>query len=190
MKKYKPYESVFMESFIQDLKKSIQELYNILSQNNINFTIIGGAARNEYGVKKITEDVDILVDAKDKEKMKKLPIGYIKELSKGTTRVFSLHEPKTKVEVIYTGEISGDGIHGLVYVDPKKVSERHNGIPFLTLKNLVMYKLSAARHKDYADVQELIKVNKLKRNYADKFRVDLKNKYIELYDETKNERDI
>lgn len=186
----KKYQSFYMESFIKDLKKAIKALTDLLKEYNINFTIIGGAARSEYKVRKITEDIDIVVSKKDKDKMKKIPIGLMRDVSKGRAKVFHLHQPKTKVEVIYEGEISGDGITGLVYISPEKISELHNDIPFITLKNLVMYKLSAGRLKDFADVQELIKANKLKRDYADKFREDLKDTYIELFDMTKNERNM
>lgn len=182
MKKYK---SQFMESYIKDMWKVIKELSSILKQKGINFTYIGGVARNQYKYPVTTEDIDILVDKKDLDKMKNLPIGFIKELSNGRAKSFQLHDPKTKIDVIYTGEISGDGIKGLKYINPEKISKKINGESFITLKNLIMYKLSSGlyghRYKDFGDIQGLIKANNLPENYADDFRTDLKKKYIEIW---------
>jgi len=182
----KRHKSQFMETYISELWVALKAIATLLKSNGIRFTIIGGAARNQYGYSKITEDVDLLIDRDDKEKMLNLPIGFIRELSHKRGKVFSFHNPKTKVEVIYTGEISGDGVNGLKYVDPAKVSNNIKGIPFLALKYLIMYKLSSgiygkARFKDFDDVYELIRINKLPENYAKDFRKDLYNKYIELW---------
>ena len=53
-----------------------------------------------------------------------------------------------------------------------------------------MYKLSSGmygnRYKDFDDIQQLILRNKLKRDYADSFREDLREKYAQLFDEIKN----
>ena len=186
MKKYKSIESQFMETFVRDLWKSLTNLTSILNKEKINFTVIGGAARNQYGVSAITEDIDILVDVRDKEKMQNLPIGYIRDVSNKKAKVFSLHEPKTKIEVIYTGEEAGSTGSQIYYIDPKKISKKIKNVPFLTLENLIRYKLGSGlygkgRLKDFADVIELIKANKLSISYADSFREDLRIKYVELW---------
>jgi hypothetical protein len=190
----KRHKSKFMESYISDLWQSLKNITNVLKDRDINFTIIGGAARNQYGYAKITEDVDILVAKKDKDKMLSLPIGFIKELSKGRGKVFSLHNPKTRIEVIYSGEISGDGINGLMYENPKLVSTTIKGVPFLTLEKLIEYKLSSGiygnRMKDFVDIMELIKRNKLPEDYAKYFREDLYIKYKELWKMSKEEKSL
>ena len=186
------YKSQFMESYISELWQSLKNIANLFRDHDINFTIIGGAARNQYGVEKITEDIDILVAKRDKEKMLKLPIGFIKELSKGRGKIFSFHNPKTRIEIIYSGEISGDGINGGMYENPKLVSNDINGIPFLTLEKLIEYKLSSGiygkRMKDFVDIMELLKINKLPEDYAKYFRKDLYIKYTELWKESKEEK--
>jgi predicted nucleotidyltransferase len=183
-----------MESYISELWQSLKNIANLLKDRDINFTIIGGAARNQYGVKKITEDVDILVAKKDKEKMLKLPIGFIKDLSKGRGKIFSFHNPKTRVEIIYSGEISGDGINGIAYENPKLISNDIKGIPFLTLEKLIEYKLSSGiygkRMKDFVDIIELIQINKLPEDYAKNFRKDLYIKYKELWKSSKEEKTL
>ena len=185
------YKSQFMESYIRDLWASLENLTSILKKNNINFTIIGGAARNQYKYFKITEDIDLLVDVKHREKMLNLPIGFIRELSKGRGKRYSLHNPKTDIDVIYTGEKAGSEESNIPYENPKKISNVIQGIPFLSLENLIKYKLASGifghqRFKDFDDIIELIKRNKLPKNYCDNLRSDLKDKYIELWVGVKN----
>ena len=82
------------------------------------------------------------------------------------------------------------GINGLKYLEPNKITDTVQGIPFIKLNKLIEYKLSSGmynksgRLKDFAHIQELIKTNNLPKNFADKFRDDLKEKYIEIWDET------
>lgn len=182
------YKSQFMETHIKDLWKALMSLTKILKDNNINFTIIGGACRNQYGYLKITEDIDLLIDSKDKGKMLTLPIGFIRELSSGRGKRFSLHNPKTDIDVIYTGEEAGSSESDIAYENPKNVSNIIKGISFLTLKNLIKYKLASgifgkARYKDFDDIGELIKRNNLSIEYCNDLREDLKIKYIELWEE-------
>lgn len=188
------YQSYFMESFISELNKAIKMITSILKDRDISFCIIGGAARFKYKVSKMTEDVDILIDKKDRDKLKSIPIGHMKDLSNGGAKVFNLHDPKTKVEFIYSDEISGDGVKGIRYPVPEKISKSIDGIPYITLKALIQFKLSAGiygnRLKDFSDIVDLIQANHLKRNYALKFRNDLKEKYEELWDSIKNIKDM
>ena len=184
-KEYYNIQSSFMESYVKELWKALKNLTKLLHDNDISFTIIGGAARNQYGFLKTTEDVDIVVAKADKEKMLHLPIGYIREVSHGRGKVFFLHNPKIKIEVIYEDEISGDGKNGLKYENPKMISNYIHDTPFLPLEKLIEYKLSSGiygnRMKDFTDIIELIRANKLDNKYAEDFREDLKNKYIELW---------
>jgi hypothetical protein len=180
------FESKFMESYATELWQTLISLSKLLKERSINFTIIGGSARNQYGYSKITEDIDLLVAKEDKDKMLSLPIGYIRELSHGRGKVFKFHNPETKVEVIYEGEVSGDGKRGLEYVSPEKISNDIRDVPFLTLKKLIEYKLSSGlyghmRMKDFDDIYELIRRNNLPETYADVFRDDLKVKYLDLW---------
>ena len=176
-------ESAFMESFIRDTEEAKNAIRKLLTDNNISFVFIGAAARNEYASTRTTEDIDLLIRKEDKEKLKRLPIGLIRNVS--NYRVFSLHNPKTKVEVIFSGEKAGSN-KGVEYEDPSKLD---NGNNTLTLESLVMYKLSSGkygnRYKDFGDIQDLIIQNKLPIDYADSFREDLKEVYRQIWSETK-----
>lgn len=182
-----------METYVKDLWNSLQSIANILIDNNIHFIFIGGAARNQYKYTKTTEDVDLLVSKIDKEKMLNLPIGFIKELSNKRGKRFKLHDPETQIDVIYSGEMAGSDKSNIPYEEPQKISTKIKGLPFITLQELVRYKLASgiygqSRYKDFDDIIELIKRNKLSQEYANKFESILKKKYIELWNEVNNMR--
>lgn len=189
--KYRPYKSRFMESYLKDLKLVMDKITLLFKEYDIDFTFIGGAASNFYNLRQMTDDIDILVDKKDREKIENLPIGFIRALGTRFKR-FIWNDPKTDVEIIYSGEISGDGINGLSYSNPKKISNTINGIPVLSLKNLIMYKLSSGiygkgREKDFVHIKNLIKSNKLQLKYSNNFRDDLDEKYQQLWNEVQDE---
>jgi hypothetical protein len=182
-------DSYFMEFYIKNLKHSMLSLTKVLFDKGINFTFIGGAVRNLYGSHRTTEDLDILVNREDKEKMQNLPIGYIRDISSDRAKVFTLNSPKTKVEVIYSGERAGNEL-GIVYTDIRNISTKINGIPSLTLEAFVHYKLSSGlygkRYKDYADIQDVIQKQNLSKTYAQDngFREDLVQLYEKLWEES------
>jgi hypothetical protein len=188
------YKSYFMESFKNELNKAIEKIANILNEYKVSFCIIGGAARFKYHVEKMTQDIDILISKEDKNKIKKIPMGQMRDISNGRSKIFNLHDPKARIEFIYSGEISGDGIHGLKYVEPENIKKDFNKIPYISLIALIQYKLSAGiygeRLKDFADIIDLIQKNNLKKDYGKNFRKDLKIKYEELWDSIKNIKNI
>jgi hypothetical protein len=125
--------------------------------------------------------------------MLNLPIGFIRELSKGRGKIFKWNDPDTRVEVIYSDEISGDGINGIPYIEPDKISIEEEGMPILTLKKLIEYKLSSgtygnARYKDFDHILGLIKSNNLPLNYVNNLKDQkLISKYKELWGESRGE---
>jgi len=178
------HENAFLEGYIKDLNLTKKQIKKLLDEYNIPFVFIGGVARNEYARARTTSDVDILVSSKDKQKMLSLPIGYIKCLTKDSAKKFLLHEPKTELEVMYSGEKAGNN-KGIEFPEPQKID---NGNNVMTLLSLVEFKLCsgllANRYKDYGDIQDMIKENKLPKNYAKDFRKDLKDVYEDLWEKT------
>jgi len=172
--------SLFMDSFSKELNNSLEAIYNLFTEYSISFVFIGGAARNQYAPSRITEDIDILVNFYDLDKIKNLPIGYIRDLT-GNSRSLKLHNPETMIDVIYTGEVAGDQRGIIYYIENINYIDK---LPFLSLENLIRFKLSAGlygnRLKNFGDVQDLILANGLNRDFAKNFRQDLKDKYNEI----------
>jgi hypothetical protein len=176
------FQSKYTENFIKDITEVILQIKNLFDIYNIHYIIIGGASLSEYHYNRLTTDVDILVSKNDKEKIMSLPIGFINV--KSPKRLF-LQDPQTKIEIIYSDEVSGDGVNGLKFKEPDNLASKNNPV-YISLFNLIQYKLSSGlyghlRLRDFADVQELIRLNKLPKSYCDLSRDDIKNKYLEIW---------
>ena len=69
-----------------------------------------------------------------------------------------------------------------------------DGIRYATLPALLAFKIAAGvwgnRPRDLADAQELIKVNALDEDYAERLPEPLRDKYLELLAAAGRERDI
>ena len=186
VKRYKRIESQFMESFVNNQEETMKTIAKVLKQNQIEFCFIGGAVLPEYGYNRVTEDIDILVSKKDKDKFLTLAGTYLKRKFKDAQKSFYWNNPKTQIDVIYSGDRAGDMTKGIEYKEPHEIDKIKNTIPKLTLENMIQYKLCSGlygkgRMKDFGDVQELIVINDLPKDYADSFRKDLKNKYVEIW---------
>lgn len=181
-----------MEAYVLNLENVMKAIADVIQKFNIRFTFIGGAARNLYNYPSTTEDVDILVDERDIGKMENLPIGYMRKIS-GKRWVFN--DPKTKIDVIYSGEGAGNDVDGIKYENPETESVLIGDVPVLTLHNLIKYKLSSGlygedREKDFIDIKELIRRNRLPLNFVDNERPDLADKYRELWAKVQKSKKI
>lgn len=181
------FRSHFMETFLQDLNQSMRNITALLKKNNIRFCFIGGAILSKYNYDVTTRDIDILVDKNDKSKFKKLENEYYIS-PQSINGPLEWIRPKVDLDVMYSGNYAGNN-QGIKYEDPDKISHKQDNLPILDLKYLIQYKLSSGiydnRFKDFGHIQELIKLNSLPENYADDFREDLKNKYIEIWNAKK-----
>lgn len=182
-KKYKSIynEYAIMEMINNKLKSEIPKICKLFDQKQIDYCLIGGASLPSYKLNRATEDVDFLVYINDKSKLESLVGTYFKSKS-NSKRNLIWNEGNIIVEFLFSGEVSGAG-DGLKFEKPEEISENKNGIRIITLPNLIQYKLSSGlygrRLKDLGDVEELIKLNNLKKDYAgtNKFRNDLKQEW-------------
>lgn len=177
-------KSKFMESILSDFRKSLEEIAYLLKQYKIRFCFIGGIVLAFYGYRRFTEDCDILVDSRDKDKLKNLPIGYIKDISQGRGKVFKLHDPETRIDVITSGEYMGNSTK-YKFPDPEGVSDEIGNLPVIDLYDLIRFKIISGiygkRKKDFVDVEELIKKNSLPESLMDKEPDDISQKYIDIW---------
>ena len=158
-----------------------------LNELGIPYCIAGGIALVAHGYDRTTVDLDMVVTAEGLERIHQNLEG------KGYLRVFensrSLRDTETKVriEFLVTGQFPGDGKpKPVAFPDPTKEGVDIGGIHYLGLPNLIELKLAsgmtaAHRLKDLADVQELIHVLKLDRNFADQLNPWVHAKYRELW---------
>lgn len=184
--KFNDIVSEYMIESVQNVRKSVNKLNEILTEYGIRYCVIGGVGLQYHDVIRFTEDLDILVHKDDKDKMEDLPPGLIRQKS---SVVYFMNDPVTKVEVLYSGTVSG-GEGGLMFPDPKDISEEVDGIPVISLSNIIQFKISSGMYsksnrefKDFGDVLELIRKHNLNSDYSIKnnFRKDLSDKYSEIF---------
>jgi hypothetical protein len=178
--------SSLLEMSFKTLPEVAQKITDLFKKKDIDFCVIGGIAVTSYGYERTTTDIDLLVDAKDKEKFESLVGTYLSYRSPLVTKKLFWNDPKAKVDIIYSGEpLGGGGVKG-EFPTPSTVDIIKDGIPTITLENLIRFKLTAGlygddRLQDFADVQRLVKINRLPKNLADNFPAAEKAKYLELW---------
>lgn len=153
-----PEDQLSGESIAEELNALLDALDQEFQTHDISYCFIGGFAVREYGFVRMTVDIDVLVKKSDEPKLQK---------------VFGIHDITrfkfrgTPIDVLFSGERIGK--RGVNFPEPAAVLERREHGNFVTLKNLLVLKLDSGlmgkRLKDLGDVQELIRVNHLSRDY-------------------------
>jgi hypothetical protein len=152
----------------------------------IPYAIAGGMALFAHGLRRFTEDVDILIDASGLSRIHRelAGLGYVRLFPQSN----SIRDAASgvRVEFLITGQFPGDGgPKPVAFPDPDKVAVELAGIRYVNLPTLVELKLASGmtnigRLKDLADVQELIKVLALKPVFAQQLHPYVQAKFLEL----------
>lgn len=162
-----------------------------LTELQVPYAIVGGMAMFHHGVRRFTEDVDILVTKEDLTRIhaELAGRGYL------PPHRYSKHlrdtEAGVRIEFLTTGEYPGDGKpKPVAFPDPTAVSTLADGIRYLNLPTLIELKLAsgmtnAGRLKDLSDVLELIKLLNLPADFAEQLDPYVRGKYAELWKEGK-----
>lgn len=168
------------------LKKTYERLAKRLDELGISYGLVGGYALILHGVRRFTEDVDLLVSDKGLAKLHEglTGRGYVRVAPGG--RNLRDTETGVRIEFVVTGEFPGDGKpKPVVFPDPQSVTESHEGIRVINLKSLIELKISSGmtakgRLQDLADVQRLIQQHNLTSTFAKKLNSYVRNKFMEL----------
>ena len=174
----------------EEKSKVFQALYRItahLKALGVPYAVVGGMALFRHGLRRFTEDVDVLVTKEDLKKIhsKLSGLGYLPVHRQ--SKHLRDTESAVRIEFLTTGDYPGDGKKKPVaFPDPRDVAFDADGIDYITLPKLVELKLAsgmtnAGRLKDLADVQELIKVLKLSSDFADQLDPYVRDKFAELW---------
>jgi hypothetical protein len=140
-----------------------------------------------HGFRRFTEDVDLLVTRESMDRViRELEgLGYVQPA--GTSTKLRDTQTGVKIEFLISGGYPGDGKPKPVqFPDPSGAIVEIEGLKVLGLPRLVELKLAsgmsaAHRLKDLADVQELIRVLKLPREFSDQLNPYVRDKFIELW---------
>jgi hypothetical protein len=167
--------------------KALRNITQRLKSLGIPYAVVGGMALFRHGLRRFTEDVDILVTKEDLKKVhEKLEgLGYLPPFT--NSKHLRDTENGVKIEFLTTGDYPGDGKKKPVsFPDPSNVNFEAEGISYIRLPMLVELKLASGmtnpgRLKDLADVLELIKVLHLPVEFGDQLDPFVKGKFKELW---------
>jgi hypothetical protein len=167
--------------------KTLRAITSKLAELQVPYAVAGGMALVAHGYDRTTVDVDILVRSADVAKIHQEfeGLGYV-TLFTGSKNLRDART-KVKIEFLTTGSFPGDGkSKPVAFPDPTDVGVDIDGIRYLRLGTLIELKLAsgmtnAGRLKDLADVQELIRVLNLPREFGEKLNPYVRAKFDELW---------
>jgi hypothetical protein len=170
-----------------EAQKAVRKLVDILERENLPYAIIGALALNEYGHRRVTVDVDLVMRDEDLQEFKRrwLGRGYAERVP-GTGKLLDT-EFNVHVDVLSTGRFPGDDKpKPIAFPDPAKVAVRGAPFALLPVESWIELKLAsgmvaAHRLKDLADVQELIRSARLPNSMADALHPWVRDKFLELW---------
>jgi hypothetical protein len=167
---------------------ALREITRRLKALDIPYAVVGGMALFRHGLRRFTEDVDILVTKRDlrtiHERLEGL--GYLPPFPGSRHLRDTRHG--VKIEFLTTGDFPGDGkAKPVAFPDPTSVAIELDGIAYVTLPRLIELKLasgmtSPGRLKDLSDVLELIKALDLPGTFAEGLDPFVRAKFEELWE--------
>lgn len=170
-----------------DVQRALERLARVLDEKQIPYAIIGAMALNEWGYRRVTVDVDVLLSPEGLRALRAevLGRGYVEKFP--GSRGFRDTEARVDIDVVLAGEYPGDGKpKPVAFPDPGKVALRGRRVALLPLASLIELKLASGmsaphRLKDLADVLELIRALSLPRETADSLDASVRAKFEELW---------
>ena len=170
-----------------DVQRALQAIASLLNEDGIPYAVIGAMALNEYGYRRMTVDVDILLTREGLEafKAKHLGLGYVEKFP-GSRGLRDTQNGVT-IDVVLAGDYPGDGRpKPVAFPDPAVSAVRGERLALLPLPRLVELKLASGmtaphRLKDLADVLELVRVLALSADFAEQLDPFVREKYRELW---------
>lgn len=170
-----------------DVHEALLSITQRLQQDGIPYALIGALALNEYGYRRVTVDVDILVTKEGllAFKEKHLGRGYLEKFpgSKGMRDTAT----GVSIDIVLAGEYPGDGKpKPVVFPDPERAAVKGERLSLLPLPMLIELKLASGmtaphRLRDLADVLELIRAVHLPAELATQLNPYVQEKYRELW---------
>jgi len=179
-------DQFFMEK--SPIHETMRRLSKTLNEMQISFAIAGAMAANAHGHKRTTSDVDILIRREDLLRFKERWIGrgWVDKFE--GSKNFRDAVTNVNVDTLIVGDFPGDGLpKPVAFPTPESVSERNDeGLPIISLKTLIELKLASGmttvhRPRDFDDVIQLIRVNKLSREFEQQLNPYVGTKFEELW---------
>lgn len=170
-----------------NLHNTLAQLTSDLKEHGIDYMVIGAVALLAHGYPRFTEDIDLVLTSEGLEVFHRelIGLGYVPAFPGAKKRLRSTRDGVT-IEVMTTGEYPGDGKPKPVSIpEPSTASTEIDGIQIVTFEKLIELKLASGmtaphRLKDLADVQELVKIRALQKDFAERLDPYVRDKFLEL----------
>lgn len=170
------------------LNNVLRRIAEDLDEHGIDYLVIGAIALNQYGYRRFTEDIDLLLTKEGLQKFRDelVGLGY-RPAFEGSTKTFRTSQENVPIEIITNNEYPGDGLPKAVrFPNPDEHFVIIDGVKTITLEKLLELKLASGitapdRLKDLADVQEMIKAKSLDASFAEKLDASVRDKFLELH---------
>lgn len=170
-----------------EVQKALFRLVEILDAEAIPHAVIGALALNEYGHRRATVDVDVILRDDDLQRFKRtyLGRGYAERVP-GTEKLIDT-EYNVKIDVLSAGRFPGDGLpKPIAFPDPATVALRAGKFARLPLPRFIELKLASgmtAPHRlhDLADVLNLIRSTALPASFSEDLHPYVRPKFDELW---------
>ncbi|HOU89393.1 MAG TPA: hypothetical protein PLU22_00040 [Polyangiaceae bacterium] len=166
---------------------ALMKLTGILETEGFAYAIIGAFALNEYGHRRVTVDVDLVMRPKDLEEFKQRHLGDgYEERVPGSGKLLDT-EHGVNIDVLSTGRFPGDDRpKPIAFPDPTTTAVRGARFALLPMPRFIELKLASGmvaphRGKDLVDVQELIKSAGLAEDVAQSLHPWVQEKFRELW---------
>jgi hypothetical protein len=163
---------------------ALDKLTRTLEAQGIPYAIVGGMALNEHGYRRMTTDIDVLMNPAGFERFKTVNLGRDYEERRRGVRD---RQNGIDIDVILTGDYPGDGKpKPVAFPDPALVAEKRPRMALLPLLRLIEIKLASGmtapdRLRDLADIQELIRATALPDTIALELDPFVREQYLELW---------
>ena len=170
-----------------EAQRALFRLTAILEADDLPYAIIGAFALNEYGHRRVTVDVDLVMRDEHLQEFKRRHLGKgYEERVPGTGKLLdSIHG--VNIDVLSTGRFPGDDKpKPIAFPDPATVALRGERFALLPMIRYIELKLASGmvaphRAKDLVDVQELIKSAGLSSSVAGELHAWVRDKFLEIW---------
>jgi hypothetical protein len=170
-----------------EVQRALFKLVGLLEAENVPYAIIGALALNEYGHRRVTVDVDVILREEDLQRFKERHLGHgYAERVAGTGKLLDT-ENNVHVDVLSAGRFPGDGKpKPVAFPDPATTALRGDRFALLPLPRFLELKLASGmtaphRLKDLADVLELVRTAQLPAELSEQLHPYVREKFRELW---------
>jgi len=180
------------EFFMQEgaIYDTLRRLAACLQGEGIEYALIDDMALVAHGVRRFTEDVDVLLTREALAAFNERLVGRgYRPAFSGATKAFRDAETGVKIEIVTTGEYPGDGKpKPVAFPRPADASAEHDGIRLIELEKLIELKLASglsAPHRalrDLGDVQRLIETLRLPTDFDARLNASVRAEYRRLWE--------